>query len=653
MIENAWLIPALPLASFLIIVALTLGWPRLSGYVSIAGVFGAFLLSVAILLELAGGHGEASHVWSVPWFVIGETVFEVGIIIDPLTAIMLIVVTTVSLLVQVYSQGYMHGDPGYSRFFAFLSLFTTSMLGLVLAPNFLQLYIFWELVGLCSYLLIGFWFRKPEAAAAAKKAFITTRLGDLGLLIGILIIFWSAHTFSFAGAVEAIENQELAGNLLTVAAVLVFCGAVGKSAQFPLHVWLPDAMEGPTPVSALIHAATMVAAGVYLVARAFEIFSAAPDAMLVVAYIGGITALIAATMGIVMTDIKRVMAYSTISQLGYMMLALGVGGYVAGVTHLANHAFFKALLFLGAGSVIHATGTQEMDEMGGLFGKMKITAITLLLASLSLAGVPPLSGFWSKDEILYDALHHGHPELFWLAVAVAAMTAFYVMRMWIRTFLGEFRAPAQAVAHGSGHDAHASHASHSSHDAHAASGHDSHGGQHGVHESPWVMTVPLMLLAVLAVFTGFLGSPFTGHWYGHFLEGEAFHAVAPDPFVVSSSVLAAGFGIFLAWATYSAKWISAASARRTLRPLHTLLVNKYYLDDLYVWLIRRFVIGVADIFQWFDLTVIDGVVNGVGRGVAGAGSALRAVQTGRVQNYGVAFFGGVVIVVVFTVFMKG
>ena len=632
-LANAWLILALPFAAFLGIVAFTLGHKRLSGYLTIAGVGGAFLVSVGVLAAVTAG--GSVHL-SFPWYVLGETHFELGLLIDPLTAIMLIVVTGVSLVVQIYSQGYMHGDPGYSRYFAFMALFTTSMLGLVLAPNFLQLYIFWELVGLCSYLLIGFWYRKPEAAAAAKKAFITTRLGDLGLLIGILLLYWNTGTFSFGGIAQVIAGHTLPEGLITTAAVLVFCGAVGKSAQFPLHVWLPDAMEGPTPVSALIHAATMVAAGVYLVARAFEIFSASPTAMLVVAVIGAITAFLAASMGLVMTDIKRVMAYSTISQLGYMMLALGVGSYLGGVTHLANHAFFKALLFLGAGSVIHATGAQDMDEFSGLGSKMKITAGTLLVGSLSLAGIFPFSGFWSKDEILAGALQRtDNPLLVFLGlvgVLVAGMTAFYIARMWLRTFTGEFRTPAPAGAHGGGHGSHEGHGS--------------------VHESPWVMTVPLIALAIPALLSGLLGSDLTGQWYGHFLEGAEFHPESLNPLVAGGSTIVALGGLFLAWATYSKKWISAPAVQRQFSGVHRWLVNKYYLDDLYLWLIRRVVIGGSDAFQWFDLHIVDGVVNGVGRTLAATGSALRESQTGRVQNYGLAFFGGVVIVVVFTVFLR-
>lgn len=637
----AWLIPALPLASFVIIVAITRRNPDLSSYVTIAGVGAAFVLSLAAFFAtVAGNHVNIE----VPWFQVAGTEFPLGVLVDPLTAIMLVVVTTVSLLVQIYSRGYMKGDPGFSRYYAFMALFTFSMLGLVIAPNFLQLYIFWELVGLCSFLLIGFWFQKPEAAAAAKKAFITTRLGDLGLLIGILIIFWQTGTFSFEAVAHAVEVGAFAGGILTAATVLVFCGAVGKSAQFPLHVWLPDAMEGPTPVSALIHAATMVAAGVYLVARAFEIFSGSVESMMVVAYIGGITAFIAATMGLVVTDIKRVMAYSTVSQLGYMMMGLGAagvigGGMVAGISHLTNHAFFKALLFLGAGSVIHSVGTQDMDEMGGLFSKMKVTAITLLIAAFSLSGFPlAFSGFWSKDEILYETLHSGLFGLFPLGILVAVMTSFYVFRMWFRTFTGPLKVPANAGGHGGGH----------------GSSDDSQSSHGGVHESPWVMTVPLLLLAIPSVLSGFLGSPLTGNWYGHFLEGENFHAVDFDLLGVVPlwSMAAFATGLVLAYATYVAKVINPASVRSRLAPLHTLFVNKWYLDDLYLWLIRNVVLGLSNAFQAFDLAVIDGIVNGVGRVLRGTGSELRKAQTGLVQNYAVAFFGGVVIVVVMTVFLR-
>jgi len=410
MIEYAWLIPLFPLAAFGLIAFGTKPWKQLSGYVAVAGILASLAIALAVFGEaLSGARLERQFDWLPLANAIGQPIaLPLGILVDPLTAIMLVVVTSVSSLVIVYSQGYMHGDPGYSRYFAFISLFCMSMLGLVLANNLLALYIFWELVGLCSYLLIGFWYQKPEAAAAAKKAFIVTRLGDIGLLIGILLLFSQAGTLEFTQIEEMVAAGRFDPTFMSLVGILIFCGAVGKSAQFPLHVWLPDAMEGPTPVSALIHAATMVAAGVYLVARTFPIFEAGPLALTVVMAIGTFTALFAATMAMVSNDIKRVMAYSTISQLGYMMLALGVGARTAAVFHLMNHAFFKALLFLAAGSVIHALGTQDLRQMGGLKDRMKITSWTMLIAALSLSGFPLLtSGFWSKDEIMAAAYTRG------------------------------------------------------------------------------------------------------------------------------------------------------------------------------------------------------------------------------------------------------
>ncbi len=423
-------------------------------------------------MEVLAAPGHELPVPDINWVIIdGGLTIHLGLMVDSLTAVMLIVVTVVSLMVQIYSQGYMHGDPGYHRYFAFMSLFTGSMLGLVLADNLLFIYVFWEMVGLCSYLLIGFWFHRPAAANAAKKAFIVTRLGDFGFLAAILLLFFNTGTFDIAELHTLAITGALAGTTLTWAAIGIFAGAAGKSAQFPLHVWLPDAMEGPTPVSALIHAATMVAAGVFLVARTFPSFAHSVEALTTVAVIGGFTAIFAATMGLVMTDIKRVLAYSTISQLGYMMLGLGVGGVAIGIFHLFNHAFFKALLFLGAGSVNHATGTFDMRLMGGLRKVMPWTYATFLIASLSLAGIWPLSGFWSKDEILAASLQ-SQPILFALAMITVFMTAFYMFRVVFLTFGGEYR--------GGSPEAHSK-----------------------PHESPSVMVMPMVVLAILAVVSGF------------------------------------------------------------------------------------------------------------------------------------------------------
>ena len=622
-----WLIPLLPLLSFLVIVALTLPRPKLSGYLTIAAIAGSFALSWVALFTVvgAGGGPEGSGarlVTTLPWLSVGSLHAEIGLLLDPLTAVMLIIVTTVSLLVQIYSQGYMADDPGYSRYYAFMALFTTSMLGLVLANNFLQLYIFWELVGLCSYLLIGFWYRKPEAAAAAKKAFITTRLGDLGFLIGILVLYTQTGTFDFGGIEKAVGAGVIGGAALTIAMVLVFAGAVGKSAQFPLHVWLPDAMEGPTPVSALIHAATMVAAGVYLVARAFPLFSAAPDSLVVVAYIGGFTALFAASMGLVMRDIKRVLAYSTISQLGYMMLGLGAGAQAAGVFHLFNHAFFKAMLFLAAGAVIHASGEQDLFKLGGLGARMKVTAAAFIVGGLSLAGFPFLSGFWSKDEILTATFHAEHLPgnylLYSMALFTAFLTAFYIFRACFLAFFGSNRGETARLSD------------------------DGHGEVH-FHKPGAVMTVPLIVLMVPAVLSGFLGSPLLGNPFGAFVGGGEAHSEV-DWLVMGSSSLLGLAGIGLAWAVYGARIWSAERIATAFGPVYGFLYNKYGLDDLYGFIVGRGVIGLSDLFAWFDRVIVDGAVNGVGSLTAGFGRALSRTETGRLSNYGLAVFSGVVVI---------
>src|SRR5579883_3125859 len=442
----AWAIFLLPVAScVLITLALATGLLRrgnlrLAGYLTILCIFVAFLLSLWALAAVNHNDGHPLGYTSHQWLQFPGFSFTLGLRVDGLTAVMLIVVTSVSTLVQFYSQGYMEGDPGYGRYYAYMSLFTASMLGLVLADSILMIFIFWELVGLCSFLLIGFWFHKPSAAAAAKKAFITTRVGDVGFMIGILILWTHTNTFNIAQLHRLAASGAIGSTTLTLAALGIFAGAAGKSAQVPLHIWLPDAMGGPTPVSALIHAATMVAAGVYLVARMFPVFDApgASGALHTVAWIGAITAIVAATMGVVNPDIKKVLAYSTISQLGYMMLSLGTGAYVAAIFHLMNHAYFKALLFLGSGSVNHASNTFDMRRMGGLRKVMPVTFVTFLIASLSLSGVPPFSGFYSKDDILHAAWND-NKILFVLGFLVVFMTAFYMFRAIFLTFFGEFR----------------------------------------------------------------------------------------------------------------------------------------------------------------------------------------------------------------------
>ncbi|MBI2862433.1 MAG: NADH-quinone oxidoreductase subunit L [Chloroflexi bacterium] len=623
MLELAWLVPVLPLAAMVVVALFTLRQPRLSGIIIILSIFGSFLLSLSFLPRVLAGETLDR---TVAWFLAGGAQLNVGWSVDPLAAVMLVIVTTVSLLVQIYSQGYMSGDSGYSRYYAFMGLFTASMLGLVLANNFLVLYMTWELVGLCSYLLIGHWYQRPAAAAAAKKAFIVTRLGDFGFLVGILIFYNRTGTFAFGGIEEAVKTGVIGGGLLTVAMVLVFSGAVGKSAQFPLHVWLPDAMEGPTPVSALIHAATMVAAGVYLVARTFHLFAAAPDAAQVVAGIGAFTAFLAATMGVVMFDFKRVLAYSTISQLGYMMLGLGVGAFGAGVFHLFTHAFFKALLFLSAGSVIHMVETQDIREVGGLGGKMRITATTFLVGALALAGFPGFSGFWSKDEILTATWAEGQTVLFWLALFTAALTAFYIFRVWFSLFLGPLRFP----VHSSGH-----------------------GGHEEPRESPPVMTIPLILLAVPAALAGHLGAPLTENWFGRFLEGAEAHAEV-NLVVMGASTAAALAGIGLAWLMYGSRQLSSERVTRLFGPLYPFILDKYKLDWLYEEVISRRIIvgGIGAASNWFDVQIIDGIVNGFGRGIALIGDGLRRAQTGVLQNYGLAVFAGVVAIALISVITR-
>jgi NADH-quinone oxidoreductase subunit L len=697
-----WLIPVLPLASFCIITAF-LRWPqKLAGYVSILAILGSFAISLLTLLEGIGASSVAheGERWRidmvVPWLAVGNAVVELSTFVDAIGAVMLVVVTFVSLLVQIYSLGYMveHGemDPGFSRFFSYLSLFTASMLVLVLADNFVQLFMGWELVGLCSYLLVGFWYFKPEAAEAAKKAFITTRFGDMGFLIGILIIFATTGAFNFDEVQEAVTGGALTGPLLAVAMVLLFCGAIGKSAQFPLHVWLPDAMEGPTPVSALIHAATMVAAGVYMVARLFTLFEAAPAAMTVVAWIGGFTALFAATQGLVMRDIKRVLAYSTISQLGYMMMALGIGGLGAGIFHLTTHAFFKALLFLGSGSVIHGSGEQDMFRLGGLGRKMPTTRWTFLFGSLALAGIFPFAGFWSKDEVLLTALDHGQVALLFMAVLTAFMTAFYIFRAYFLTFSGAPRPdwvdpdpvhagdaprftidvhtahdPIERVAydphgyylatHGPASDDHASHDAHEAHAHSSGHGHDAHGGEaavhgaghghergaHHAHESPATMTIPLLILSVFALLAGLVGAPQLGNPFAAFVTGEA-HAAPMNYGLAGITLVLAAIAIWVAYRWYGQPTF-ARDPLCELGPIYTLLARRYYMDEFYNRLIGVVILGTSQVMNWFDRRVVDGVVDGVGWVTDQIGNAVRHTQTGRAPNYALAAFGGIAVLV--------
>ena len=625
-----WAIMLLPLGSFgLITLVSFLGltgngsWePRYSGYLTIAAIFVSFLFSLWALDGAIDADGARIGFDAHEWLVVGPLEINIGITLDGLTAIMLVVVTSVSLLVQFYSQEYMRGDRGYNRYFAFMSFFTASMLGLVLASNILQLFMFWELVGLCSYLLIGFWFYKDSARRAATKAFLVTRVGDLGFLIAILIIWTETGELGIGEIEELAAAGAISSTVLTWFALGLFAGAAGKSAQFPLHVWLPDAMEGPTPVSALIHAATMVAAGVYLVARFFPVFAVSEEAIATVVVIGAITAIISSLLGIVATDMKRVMAYSTISQLGYMMMGLGVAGIAAAIFHLFTHAFFKALLFLGAGSVNHGTGTFDMRKMGGLREFMPVTFATMTIGSLALVGIFPLSGFWSKDEILADAWED-RPWVFFVALTGVFLTALYVGRMLFMTFGGEYKG-GEAPENGE-------------RQAHAEP-----------HESPWIMLLPLVVLAVLAVVAG--AANINGE-LGTLVEGwlptETEELVTQGGFklwIAGASALAGIAGLGAAWLVYSLRGVRAEQIRHVLEPLPEILENKYYVDFLYEELfVKRFVLGgTAWLLSLWDKHVIDGIVNGVGRATEWGAEQVRLAQAGQAQLYASAMFIGVV-----------
>lgn len=595
MVNIAHLIPVFPFIAFWLNIIFGRRLGVASAYVSVAASAFSAVLAVLVFQGLQAGGG--SYVLA-PWLTVNGHPVALGVIVDSLTVMMLLVVTVVGTLIQVYSIGYMGGDPRFSRYFAYISLFMACMLGLVLADNLILLYVFWEGVGLCSCLLIAFWDEKPAAAAAGIKAFITTRIGDTGLLLGILLLMAVGHSLRFAdmGFIDAPEA------LMALAALLIFMGAVGKSAQFPLHVWLPDAMEGPTAVSALIHAATMVAAGVYLVARCFPLFTAHPLALQTVAVIGAVSAVMAASIACFSNDIKKVLAYSTVSQLGLMMLGLGVGGYVGGTFHLMTHAFFKALLFLGAGSVIHAVHTQDIRAMGGLFSRMKLTATTFIIGALALAGVAPLSGFWSKDEILTAVWRHGHGALFIAAVATSFLTAFYMTRLILLAFFGEYRGACKA------------------------------------HESPAVMTVPLVVLAFFALFLGLIGSPFCHHAFQHFIapgEGE----VALDVGMALASTVIAFAGILAAF-FLRGKFLDYKQGT------FALVENKYYFDEIYEAILVRPFHRMASAVARFDHERIDGVVNGVSRRVQDLAQASRSLQTGLIENYLLAQVGGVFILII-------
>ncbi|MDR3685452.1 MAG: NADH-quinone oxidoreductase subunit L [Coriobacteriia bacterium] len=631
LLAYAWILPVLPLLAFALVIATGRKLPRM-----VAPAAGITTMSLVFLASLAmlwaTMHGARFNA-DVSWIHAFGLNVVVGILVDPLSSLMLVIVSLVSVLVQIYSIGYMATEERFRWYFGAISLFTAAMIGVVLSDGWLLMYMCWEVMGLASFLLIGFWYETPTASAASMKAFMVTRLGDVGFGLGLAVMWLAVGSFSFATVFQAVASGRWAGPTLIAAALLLFMGAMGKSAQFPLHVWLPDAMAGPTPGSALIHAATMVAAGVYLVARSYPLFEANPVTLQVVAIIGAITAVMAALIACAMDDIKKVLAYSTISQLGYMMIALGVGSWGAAIFHLMTHAFFKSLLFLAAGSVIHGTNTQDAREMGGLWRKMPWTTAAWVIGALSLAGIPPLAGFWSKDEILLDALDNGHMVLLVSGLVVAVLTAFYMGRI---TFLAFFAEPGAT-----------------SKSPHA-------------HESSAVMVVPLVVLATLAAFIGLVGAP-PLYAFAGFL-GE--HA---DPFnivLASIAVAAAVGGITYAWVMYQRGWASPDWYLRNRR-ISPVLVHQFWIDDAYervivapamvlADLLRKADVAVVDgivrgfgragmalsaFLAVFDRSVVDGAVDGLGSGVVGGGGQVRRIQTGNVQTYLLLLVASIIVLV--------
>lgn len=615
---NAWLVPLLPALSFLIIVFLTRQFKMLSGLVCVAGMVSAFVIAAFAAYGVFTNPEYAKQPleYGVRWFSLMDGVdIDVGVRLDPVSAMMMFMVTMVGSLIFIYALGYMKGEFGFSAFFSYLSLFGASMLLLVIASNLLVMFVAWELVGLCSYLLIGFYNHKISAREAAKKAFVTCRIADFGLLLGLLSLMIVFGTLNIGELSQMIPNYTLYTSeaVLTVIAVLVFLGPIGKSGQFPLHVWLPDAMEGPTPVSALIHAATMVVAGVYLVGRVLFLFEAVPAVAMLVAIVGAFTAIFAASIALTQRNLKRILAYSTVSQLGYMMLALGVMSLTASMFHLWTHAFFKALMFLCAGSVMHGIASHDDPdafECGGLRKKMPITAATFFIGGLAIAGIPPFAGFWSKDEILAVTLHSGHYVLFAMAAVTAFMTAFYMWRMIFLVFMRDENPKLHP------------------------------------HESPPLMTIPLIALAILATVGGLVGTPWHNLWAEWIYYGYPQHH-EPDYMVMGLSVILAVGGISLAYQMYVKNIQMAHDLANRFRGIHTLLYNKYYVDEIYLWFNHTFIDGAARLIYLFDIYIVDGlIVNGIGALTKESGAGMRIFHTGRVQNYALVFFLGVLAVAV-------
>ncbi|MEM8720543.1 MAG: NAD(P)H-quinone oxidoreductase subunit 5 [Cyanobacteria bacterium P01_G01_bin.39] len=664
--QYAWLIPALPLLGAMLVgiglISLNKATNNLRQIVAvfIVSIIGAtMVMSFAILWSQI--HGHEAFTRTIEWASAGDFHLSMGYTIDHLSAMMLVIVTTVAFLVMIYTDGYMAHDPGYVRFYAYLSIFSSSMLGLVISPNLVQIYIFWELVGMCSYLLIGFWYDRQPAADACQKAFVTNRVGDFGLLLGMLGLYWATGSFEF-GVMgdrlgELVASGALSAFLATLFAILVFLGPAAKSAQFPLHVWLPDAMEGPTPISALIHAATMVAAGVFLIARMYPVFENVPAAMTVIAWTGAFTAFLGASIALTQNDIKKGLAYSTVSQLGYMVMAMGIGSYSAGLFHLMTHAYFKAMLFLCSGSVIHGMEdvvghnpllAQDMRLMGGLRKYMPITAGAFFVGNLAICGIPPFAGFWSKDEILGQAFE-ANTALWFVGWATAGLTAFYMFRMYFMTFEGEFRGNDMAVkqqlmneaglAFGPG----------------AKDAAEGHGHSESPHESPLTMALPLLVLAVPSTLIGLLGFPWENrfeefiHAPGEILEAHAFDK---SEFITMAglSVAIAVTGIIMALLMYRTKNIDPSGIAKKVPTLYRFSLNKWYLDDLYN---KVFVVGMRRIARQImevDYRVVDGAVNLTGLAAVLSGEGLKYLENGRAQFYALIVFGAVLgFVILFSV----
>lgn len=670
MLDYIWLVPALPLfgAMLLLLFGKRIGEP-IAGWIATALMFGSFVVSIVMFVGFrrlpSGQHAHTVKLFD--WFASGGFKVSMGFLVDPLSVTWILFVTGIGTLIHLYSIGYMHGDARFSRFFAYLNLFVASMLVLVLGSNFLVTFLGWEGVGLCSYLLISFWFERNSAAVAGKKAFITTRVGDLGFMIAMFLIFASLGTLDYAEVGENIGG--LASGTITAIALLLFLGAIGKSAQIPLHFWLPDAMEGPTPVSALIHAATMVTAGVFIIARAHPIFEASQSAQGVVMWVGAITALLAATVALVQTDIKRVLAYSTISQLGYMFLALGVGAYMAAIGLVVAHAFFKAALFLGSGSVIHALDeNQDIRTMGRLRKYMPLTGFGFILAWLAIAGLPPFSGFWAKDEVLAKAFFHGDYAV-WLIGAVAAiLTAFYMTRETFLVWFGNERFAA-VVAEADGSDnraeAHADNHAGSTGMISTASPTVSYGAEpaparltHAPHEATATMTIPVLILAALAALGGVIILPFKGLEYLHHFLEPVFETVKP----IKVPSFAAGFGLSALAVVIAVTGVLIAQGmyrkgledpaddpiNRRLGRLGRVFGNAYYFDAV----LARCVDGPIRRFaEWISSTVdqriLDGRVNAVASGVASLSGGIRRLQSGIVRQYALVVFAGAAALLIF------